>query len=270
MLQLKKMFFVWCVWKICMQQHLCLACVWGLCDWAWCFCLNVTEWWACTCVCTNVILLYPDKLLLTRSRWWWMSCVSARFWGPSARWPPGGWTPPDPLPVPAWSHPKPAAWPAPTRARDAAAPCIRCVLCHHNHIRSQNTCYTTVLLLSFNLSSLHCVLMLQVLRTLENCLGVCLRLCLQRTSYRLCTLSLQSCRDWPWSSSGFTATTTCTEALCLDRRTTTGQWITVSIYWLKHIDWKPTLIDLDIVCKAHVWLVLFVFSSLQPVKEGER
>lgn len=84
--------------------------------------------------------------------------------------------------------------------------------------------YYAIVLLRLNSSTLRCVLMFQVLHTLENCLGVCLRLCRQRTNSRLCTLSLQSCRDWPWSSSsGFMATTTCTEAICLDRKTTTGK-----------------------------------------------
>lgn len=138
--------------------------------------------------------------------------------------------------VPTW--PVSRTRPEPSQTRCSASP--------HTNTRCCGTLYSVCLLLivagftlsyncamllyysglGYNLSTLRCVLLLQVLHTLENCKGVYLRLCRQRTSCRLCTLSPQSCRDWLWSSSGFTATTTtCTEALCQDRRTTTGQWV---------------------------------------------
>lgn len=47
------------------------------------------------------------------------------------------------------------------------------------------------------------------------------RRCLRPISFRPCTLSLQSCRGWRWSSSGFTGITF-TEALCQARRIITG------------------------------------------------
>lgn len=53
--------------------------------------------------------------------------------------------------------------------------------------------------------------------------------CLQPTSSRPCTPSRQSCRGWPWSSSGCMDTITYNMGgLCLGRRITTGEVITTS------------------------------------------